>query len=472
MITKLRRKMVLMVMGVVTVLLLSIFLILYHSASSGFEARSMEALRSALQQEPMQGRGGGENGGMQQGQMQPENPGTSAEAGKAGEMPDPVPAAEPDKAEKMPEPAETARTSDSTPPQPRPGTLTPPEGREERPILVLEVCSDGSIQILKNTLYTSEIPDTERLISQVEAGGQEFGKLSEEHLRFLRDHTAPDGTVRYAFGDTYSEEQSLQHQFMSSLLIGAGAFLIFLIFAVWFSGWAVKPVEEAWKRQRQFAADASHELKTPLTVILSNAGLIAASSELTDPEDKRRVGYIQAEAGRMKELVEELLFLARSDAGRLAAEKARLDLSFLIESCALTFEPVAFDQGKQIETDVEPDLKIEGEEQKLKQLAEILLDNACKYSNPGSTIRVSLKQAADKKIRFTVVSQGTPLTKEEQTQIFERFYRADPSRTNAGGYGLGLAIAQEITRLHGGKIWAESDGEKENRFIVAFSREH
>ena len=452
MITKLRRKMILMVMSVVTVLLLSIFLILYHSADSGYETRSMEALRSALQQEQMPGRSGVENTGMP-GSEQPEN------QPKGSEIP-------PEKPESMPEPAETARESEAAPPEPKPGTLTPPEGREERPILVLKISSDRTIQILKNTLYTSETPDTESLVSQVEASTQEFGKLPEEHLRFLKDHTAPDGSVRYAFGDTYSEEQSLQHQFTSSLLIGVGAFLIFLVFAVWFSGWAVKPVEEAWKRQRQFAADASHELKTPLTVILSNAGLIAVSPELTDPEDKRRVGYIQAEAGRMKELVEELLFLARSDAGRLAAEKTHLDLSFLIESCALTFEPVAFDQGKQIETDVEPDLAIDGEEQKLKQLAEILLDNACKYSDPGSTIRVSLKQSAEKKLRFTVTSQGTPLTKEEQKQIFERFYRADPSRGKTGGYGLGLAIAQEITRLHGGKIWAESDGVRENRFIV------
>ena len=450
MITKLRRKMILMVMGVVTVLLLSIFLILYHSAASGFETRSMEALRNALQQEQMPEGGAGKNA------VPPEKPGIIS---KTEQMP------ESGKAENLPEPAETAQTPESAPP-PKPGTLTPPEGREERPILVLEVSSDGSLQILKNTLYTSETPDTENLVSQAEASGQEFGKLPQDHLRFLKDHTAPDGSVRYAFGDTYSEEQSLQHQLTSSLLIGAGAFLIFLIFAVWFSGWAVKPVEEAWKRQRQFAADASHELKTPLTVILSNAGLIAASPELTDPEDRRRVGYIQAEAGRMKELVEELLFLARSDAGRLAAEKTHLDLSFLIESCALTFEPVAFDQGKQIETDVEPDLMIDGEAKKLKQLAEILLDNACKYSDPGSTIRVSLKQSAEKKLRFTVTSQGTLLTKEEQKQIFERFYRADPSRGNISGYGLGLAIAQEIVRLHSGKIWVDSDGEKENRFIV------
>ena len=429
MITKLRRQMIFMVMGVVTVLLMAIFLILYHSAVSGFETRSVEALRGALQQEQPQGHDAGDS------------------------------TAPPEKSENKP---------DEVPMEPKPGTLTPPAGREDRPILVLEKRADGTISILKNTLYTLETPDTESLFALAEADNREYGKLPEEHLRFLKDHTAPDGTVRYAFGDTYSEEQSLHRQITASLLIGAGAFLIFLIFAVWFSGWAVKPVEEAWKRQRQFAADASHELKTPLTVILSNVGLIAASPELTDPEDKRRIGYIQAEAGRMKELVEELLFLARSDVGRLTAEKTHLDLSFLIESCALTFEPVAFEQGKLIETDVEPDLMIEGEEQKLKQLAEILLDNACKYSEPGSMIRVSLKQSSEKKLRVTVTSQGTPLTKEEQKQIFERFYRADPSRGKTGGYGLGLAIAQEITRMHGGKIWAESDGEKGNSFIVEF----
>ena len=429
MITKLRRQMIFMVMGVVTVLLMAIFLILYHSAVSGFETRSVEALRGALQQEQPQGHGAGDS------------------------------TAPPEKSENKP---------DEVPMEPKPGTLTPPAGREDRPILVLEKRADGSISILKNTLYTLETPDTESLFSLAEADNREYGKLPEEHLRFLKDHTAPDGTVRYAFGDTYSEEQSLHRQITASLLIGAGAFLIFLIFAVWFSGWAVKPVEEAWKRQRQFAADASHELKTPLTVILSNAGLIAASLKPTDSEDKRRIAYIQAEAGRMKQLVEELLFLARSDAGRLTAEKTHLDLSFLIESCALNFEPVAFDQGKLIETDVEPDLMIDGEEAKLRQLAEILLDNACKYSEPGSMIRVSLNQSSEKNTRFTVTSQGTPLTKEEQKQIFERFYRADPSRGKTGGYGLGLAIAQEITRMHGGKIWAESDGEKGNSFIVEF----
>ena len=426
MITKLRRQMIFMVMGVVTVLLMAIFLILYHSAVSGFETRSVEALREALQQEQPQGHGAGDS------TAPPEN------------KPDEVPM------------------------EPKPGTLTPPAGRENRPILVLEKRADGTISILKNTLYTLETPDTESLFALAEADNREYGKLPEEHLRFLKDHTAPDGTVRYAFGDTYSEEQSLHRQITASLLIGAGAFLIFLIFAVWFSGWAVKPVKEAWNRQRQFAADASHELKTPLTVIMSNAGLIAASLKPTDSEDKRRIAYIQAEAGRMKQLVEELLFLARSDAGRLTAEKTHLDLSFLIESCALNFEPVAFDQGKLIETDVEPDLMIDGEEAKLRQLAEILLDNACKYSEPESTIRVSLNQSSEKNTRFTVTSQGTPLTKEEQKQIFERFYRADPSRGKTGGYGLGLAIAQEIVRMHGGKIWAESDGEKENSFIVEF----
>ncbi len=460
MITKLRRKMILMVMSVVTVLLAAVFLILYHSAASGFETRSMEALQSALQQE----------------QTLPEKPeagdmtenSQALEPGRPGGVPVPGDTRKADTPDQKPDTAGSAQETDAAQPTPARRTFAPPEGREERPILVLKEYSDGTVSILKNTLYTSETLDTGSLLTLAEESGKEFGKLPEEHLRFLKGHTAPDGSIRFAFGDTYSEEQSLKRQITASLLIGAGAFLSFLVFAVWFSGWAVKPVEEAWKRQRQFAADASHELKTPLTVILSNAGLIAASPELTDQEDKRRVGYIQAEAGRMKQLVEELLFLARSDAGRLAAEKTTVDLSFLVESCALTFEPVAFDQGKQIETDVEPDLILDGEEQKLKQLTEILLDNACKYSEPGSTIRVSLNRAAEKKIRFTVANQGTPLTKEEQKQIFERFYRADPSRGKTSGYGLGLAIAQEIVRMHGGKIWAESDGIKENRFTVEF----
>lgn len=435
MITKLRRKMILMVMGVVTVLLMSIFLILYHSAAAGFETRSMGALQDALQQE--EGRGGAKD----------------------------IQAPEPDI-------SKNSEMTEDTPPDQNPQRKAEPpeaalrEGREERPILVLECREDGSLHILKNTLYTSETPDTEGLVNQVEESGKESGKLADEHLRFLKDHTAPDGSVRYAFGDTYSEEQSLQLQFTVSLLIGTAAFLVFLVFAVWFSGWAVKPVAKAWKRQRQFAADASHELKTPLTVILSNADLVVASETLTDPENKRRVGYIQAEAGRMKQLVEELLFLARSDAGHLPFAKTRFDLSFQLESCTLTFEPVAFEQGKQIETDIEPDLSMEGDEKKIRQLAEILLDNACKYSDPESKIKVSLKQTAEKKLRLVVGSQGTPLGKEEQKQIFERFYRADPSRGKVGGYGLGLAIAQEIVGQHGGKIWAESDGERENRFIA------
>lgn len=403
MIAKLRRKMILMVMGVVTVLLVAIFGVLYHSAASGFTMRSREALSSALQQAP--------------------------------------------------------------------GIQAPPAGREERPILVLEKRPDGSLHILKNTLYTSDTPDAEGLFLEAEKQETDFGKLPEEHLRFLKDYRTPDGSQRFAFGDTYSEEQSLERQLTASLLIGIGSFGIFLIFSVWFSGWAVRPVEEAWRRQRQFVADASHELKTPLTVILSNAGLLADSVNGTDREDQRRVGYIQEEAVRMKQLVEELLFLARSDAGRMTFQKTRLDFSFLVESCALTFEPVAFDQGKQIQTEIAPEVFLDGEAAKLKQLVEILLDNACKYSDSGSVIRVCLNQKPDRKICFAVLSQGIPLTKEEQKQIFERFYRTDPSRGQVGGYGLGLAIAKEIVRMHDGKIWAESDGNKENRFLVELQGE-
>lgn len=213
----------------------------------------------------------------------------------------------------------------------------------------------------------------------------------------------------------------------------------------------MRPVETAWNQQKQFVGDASHELKTPLTVILSNADMILTHPR-EDPE--RWAQNILAEAQHMKGLTQDLLSLARSESSDCSPVLETVDLSYLVTDSVLSFEPAAFEQGHELLHEEEPDLTVQGDASALSQLCGILLDNALKYSSPGGSVRVSLK-AAGKLARLTVSNEGIPIPKEDLTRIFERFYRSDPAR-HGEGYGLGLAIAQRIAEQHRGKIWAES----------------
>ena len=169
----------------------------------------------------------------------------------------------------------------------------------------------------------------------------------------------------------------------------------------------------------------------------------------------------------MKQLTENLLTLARGDcAGSPPAESlVPVDFSFLTDSCISTFEPLAFEMGKSISGDVQPDVTVRGDEAKLRRLLSILLDNGCKYSRPDSCIQVQLKKEGQDAL-LTVTSAGTPLAPEELRQLFHRFYRADPSRGTVAGFGLGLSIAQSICGEHRGKITASTDGRESNTFSV------
>lgn len=225
--------------------------------------------------------------------------------------------------------------------------------------------------------------------------------------------------------------------------------------------WAVRPVEQAWDQQRQFVADASHELKTPLTVILTNAEL------LSDPayDEERRQDFsanILTMSRQMRLLVEELLDQARVDNSKI--QHQTLDLSKLVEEALLPFEPVYFEAGRNLVNQIEPGISLTGSGKHLCQVVEILLDNGCKYSDPGSTTLLRLSRHGRNAL-LSVTTPGTPLTEQQCTDIFKRFYRVDAARTRTGSYGLGLSIAQGIVAQHGGKIWAQSQ-EGSNTFFV------
>lgn len=252
-----------------------------------------------------------------------------------------------------------------------------------------------------------------------------------------------------------SEKATLESLTRTCLLIGGLGFLLFLGVSILLSRWAVRPVERAWKQQRQFVADASHELKTPLTVIMTSAEL-AQSPDYGREERQRFLAAILTMSRQMKGLIEEMLQLARADQADTQAAFAPVALSRLVSDALLPFEPVFFEAGLALEADVAEDIQVSGSAAQLRQVVEILLDNARKYSRAGGSTQVSLSRPRRGRCLLTVANQGEPLSDQALQNIFKRFYRADPARSHTGSFGLGLAIAETIVTRHHGRIWAES----------------
>ena len=245
----------------------------------------------------------------------------------------------------------------------------------------------------------------------------------------------------------------MQNLWRSCILIGLCAAAVFLAVSFLLARWAVKPVERAWTQQKQFVSDASHELKTPLTVILTNAEMLRDPS-YSEPERQRFAESILTMSHQMRGLVESLLELARVDNGAVKKVFEPLDWSSLVRDAVLPFEALFFEKGLTLETDIEPGIMVRGSTQHLRQCAEILLDNAVKYSAPG-TVCVALKKAGHDKCALSVATPGEPLSPEECKNVFKRFYRVDRARAMDHSYGLGLSIAESIVSEHGGKIRCE-----------------
>ena len=265
------------------------------------------------------------------------------------------------------------------------------------------------------------------------------------------------------FSDTTTEEATLKHLLYSCLMVFVVAMTAFLGISILLSRWAIKPVETAWNQQRQFVADASHELKTPLSVIMANAELM--QNEDTCEEDRvKYAGNILSVTYQMRTLVENMLEMARIDNGTVKMDFSELDFSQLVSDAVLSFQLLYAEKGMGLESSIPDGITLNGSEQHLYQVMDVLLDNALKYSAPGATVSVDLVSTG-RSCLLSVTSPGEPISKEELKHIFKRFYRADKARAMNGSYGLGLSIAESVVESHGGRIWAES-GESYNKFFV------
>lgn len=326
------------------------------------------------------------------------------------------------------------------------------------PYFVLTVNEDGTIEPMSGGYY--DLSDTDFLqqaAQEVLDSGKQSGVLAGSRLRFLRLTTDDGGTI--VFADTSNETQTLTGLFRTCLLLCGVAFVAFFILSILLARWAIHPVEKAWTQQKQFVADASHELKTPLTVLLTDAELLCTPEGEYSSAEKRQLSQSMLTVARqMRVLVEQLLELARVDQGIPRGQSSRLDWSENISDALLPFEPIFYEKGLQLETDLQRGIFVHGCAAQLQQAAGVYLDNARKYAAPGTTVRVTLARCSAHRARLAVATQGAAIPQNELQNIFKRFYRTDPAHHRDGSYGLGLAIAAGVAEQHGGRVWAESSG--------------
>lgn len=331
----------------------------------------------------------------------------------------------------------------------------------------------------------------EELVSAATAGTEKIGDLHDYNLRYYRtsakkwfNKKAPDGNPVpetalsdeatpssaaedapsdsssegqiIVFADISSEIATMRNLYRTCVIIGLGSLASFLVISIFFARWAVRPVEEAWAQQRQFVSDASHELKTPLTVILTDAEMLK-SLRFDEAHKAQFVDNILTMSNQMRGLVESLLQLARVDNGAIQKMPLQhIDLSGLVSDELLTFEALFFEKGLTLAGDIADGITVLGSAQHLKQVVEILLDNAQKYSDPHGTVRVTLQKSGAHHCLLSVADPGDAISPEDLRKIFQRFYRIDEARAMNHSYGLGLSIAENIVKNHKGRIWAES----------------
>ena len=365
-----------------------------------------------------------------------------------------------------------ALRQDGIPPQLEVRLPEPGETREWRwaiPVFCVVVDGEGQVTLEEGTQVKVSEETLDQAVEEVISLQVPAGNLQNLGLRFQKEEL-PGGGTRIAFTDMSWERASLTRLMVSSLLIGGAALAVFFAISLFLARLSLKPVEKAWTQQRQFVADASHELKTPLTVILANTGIIAAHPSATVGSQQKWLGYIQEEAQRMKELVEDMLFLAKHDGTERPKGQGIVNFSDIVTGCVLRFESVAFERQVNLESRISPQLLLSGDPGSLERLVMILLDNAVKYAGDGGAVNVSLSERQERVV-LAVRNTGEPIPQEHLEHLFERFYRVDGSRSRKeGGYGLGLAIADTIVASHRGQIEVSSSQEGGTVFTVSLPR--
>lgn len=268
----------------------------------------------------------------------------------------------------------------------------------------------------------------------------------------------------YVFVDTTSEHNYLTNMLTNFILIFIVSFVLVYLISNFITKRSIDKIKEAFEKQKEFVANASHELKTPLAIISTNADIL-----IDKDKDNKWLGNIRYETDRMNKLTKDLLYLTKMNE-QIPEEimKTRTNLSELLESSILTFEALAYGKNISLTYDIEPEIFLELDPNQINQVFHILLDNAIKYTPENGTVVLKL-DTYHNFVNFSIENSGEGINKEDLPNIFERFYMGDKSRSlNEKSYGLGLSIAKTIIDNHQGKIYCESIESEKTTFYIKF----
>lgn len=290
------------------------------------------------------------------------------------------------------------------------------------------------------------------------------GNITRHKLSFTR-MKVDEGTL-ISFVSREHLTKAVKESVLRSITSFIVGFLIFLYISKRLADLAIAPVEKAWEQQRQFLADASHDLKTPITVILANNNIISSHQDKTVQSQMKWIESTSEEAGRMSDLINKMLELAKGEEAKEELKIGEIDLSEVVENSILQFEVVAFEKNLTIESGVQPNMIVRAHRPTVSKVLEILFDNAIKYSDENGKISVALYKSS-KKIYFTINNKGEYIKPDELPHVFERFYRTNKER-EVGGHGLGLSIAKKKCDMIGCKLSVESTKEEGTTFTITF----
>ena len=333
-------------------------------------------------------------------------------------------------------------------------------------ITVLYNSETGEISVTKNV---EEISDDGRLNAAVEeilTRGEGFGRLNEYDLFYYAETVNGGSKIALADESYFTTRIFFTSAMLAvTLLVALG---LFLLVSIWLSKLAAKPMENAMQMQRQFVDDVSHDLKTPITVILANNSIIKGNPEETVASQQQWLDATDDAAKGMMHMINEMLSLSSLEAPQAHVAVMPVDLTSAAQKAVLQMESVAFDRGIVMEDEIAENITALATTEYAERICNSLLENALKYEPDGGRVRVTL-QTVKKHAVFTVQNFGAVISEEDLPHVFERFYRSDKARASTGGHGLGLPILKQICALIGAEITAESGENRGTIFRVSFA---